>query len=210
MPYAIATDRPAFFAVTKGADTLATGQQPPNSITFTGDDKAILSDASENVFLSKMAGKAGSYKPLPDSGWLEAGSIYGYGGGLVIVRQAHSRTADAPADVPALFTVYRAGGPDVLEWVAGEKVETGTRRTYGGKTWAAVQGHYTQADYQPDKTPALWKEVTAGGPGEWDFPVAYKVDDVVTYGSAQYRCVQGHTSQAGWTPDVVPALWAVV
>ena len=30
------------------------------------------------------------------------------------------------------------------------------------------------------------------------------------YGETLYKCVQPHTTQEGWTPDVTPALWAVV
>lgn len=32
----------------------------------------------------------------------------------------------------------------------------------------------------------------------------------VRYGDYLYKCLQGHTSQPSWTPDVVPALWAVI
>lgn len=32
----------------------------------------------------------------------------------------------------------------------------------------------------------------------------------VLYGDYLYKCLQGHTSQPSWTPDVVPALWAVI
>lgn len=184
MPYAIATDQPIYWAVTKGSDTLAAGYQPPNSITFTGSDNAILSDVSENAFLGKVAGKGGAYKPLPDSGWLGAGEIYGYNGGLVIVRQPHNRTIYPPEQTTNLFTVYREGGPDVLEWVAGEKVEKGARRTFGGKTYSVVQPHVTE--YDPVKAPALWEEVREGGGiGEWKQPTgahdSYKKGDRVTW-----------------------------
>lgn len=186
MPYSLATDRPVFWAVTKGGNALEAGMQPINSVVFTGDDKAITSDTSENAFLGGMAGKVGNFRPLPDTGRLEAGDIYGYKDGLLLVRQSHDRTIYPPEDTLNLFTVYRAGGPDVLEWVAGEKVETGARRTYGGKIYAAVTGHYTQDDYTPDKTPALWKEVTTGGGiGEWKQPTgahdSYKKGDRVTW-----------------------------
>ena len=30
------------------------------------------------------------------------------------------------------------------------------------------------------------------------------------YGDTLYKCVQAHTTQADWTPDVTPALWTVV
>lgn len=39
--------------------------------------------------------------------------------------------------------------------------------------------------------------------------VAYEVDDLVTYSGVVYRCLQAHTSQAGWTPSAVASLWAV-
>lgn len=30
------------------------------------------------------------------------------------------------------------------------------------------------------------------------------------YEDALYKCVQAHTTQADWTPDITPALWTVV
>ena len=45
---------------------------------------------------------------------------------------------------------------------------------------------------------------------EWEVGKTYKADDRRRYGEKLYKCVQGHTSQADWTPDVVPALWTEV
>lgn len=42
---------------------------------------------------------------------------------------------------------------------------------------------------------------------DWEDGKAYAVGDRVKYDGLLYRCVQAHTSQADWTPDVVPALW---
>lgn len=42
---------------------------------------------------------------------------------------------------------------------------------------------------------------------DWEEDKAYAVGDRVKYNSLLYRCVQAHTSQADWTPDVTPALW---
>ena len=44
----------------------------------------------------------------------------------------------------------------------------------------------------------------------WAIGRAYAVDDRVQQGGTLYKCVQAHTSQADWTPDKTPALWAVV
>ena len=44
----------------------------------------------------------------------------------------------------------------------------------------------------------------------WSIGWAYAVDDRVQYGGILYKCVQAHTTQADWTPDITPALWVVV
>lgn len=38
----------------------------------------------------------------------------------------------------------------------------------------------------------------------------YRTDDRIQYESVLYKCVQSHTSQDDWTPDMTPALWVVV
>ena len=45
---------------------------------------------------------------------------------------------------------------------------------------------------------------------EWTSNTAYAIDTRVRYNSTLYRCVQSHTSQDDWTPDITPALWTVV
>lgn len=39
-----------------------------------------------------------------------------------------------------------------------------------------------------------------------DYTAGYKVQ----YGGKLWRCLQAHTSQPGWEPDVAPSLWAKV
>ena len=39
-----------------------------------------------------------------------------------------------------------------------------------------------------------------------DYAAGYKVQ----HGGALYKCLQGHTAQADWTPDITPALFVVV
>ncbi|MEV5548160.1 carbohydrate-binding protein [Streptomyces sp. NPDC052309] len=43
--------------------------------------------------------------------------------------------------------------------------------------------------------------------GTWAPGRSYTAGDRVTYGGAAYRCLQAHTSMAGWEPPNVPALW---
>ena len=44
----------------------------------------------------------------------------------------------------------------------------------------------------------------------WAISRAYAVDDRVQYNGMLYKCVQTHTSQADWTPDATPSLFAKV
>ena len=44
----------------------------------------------------------------------------------------------------------------------------------------------------------------------WAYPVDYAESDRRSYSSKVYKCRQAHTSQADWTPDKTPALWAVI
>lgn len=44
----------------------------------------------------------------------------------------------------------------------------------------------------------------------WQIGKAYAVDERIRYEDKLYRCVQAHTSQADWMPDVTPALWTEV
>lgn len=44
----------------------------------------------------------------------------------------------------------------------------------------------------------------------WAASVAYKAGDIREYEGNLYRCVQAHTSQADWTPDVSASLWSKI
>ena len=44
----------------------------------------------------------------------------------------------------------------------------------------------------------------------WMADHAYDTGERVQYEDTLYKCVQAHTSQNSWTPDITPALWARV
>jgi len=102
-------------------------------------------------------------------------------------------------------------------WVAGESVAMGDRRSYGDHNWMCIQNHTTQADWTPDTVPALWFKITpppaAGEYTVWDTGLQVSVGDQLWYPDVDttlYRVLQSHTTQAGWTPPAVPALWEEV
>ena len=44
----------------------------------------------------------------------------------------------------------------------------------------------------------------------WAASVTYKVGDIREHEGNLYRCVQAHTSQADWTPDLSASLWSKI
>lgn len=44
----------------------------------------------------------------------------------------------------------------------------------------------------------------------WAVEKSYALNDRVQYNNVLYKCVQAHTSQSDWTPNITPALWARV
>ena len=57
-------------------------------------------------------------------------------------------------------------------------------------------------DEQAASVPALYSA--------WETGTAYNARDRRTYGGVLYKCLQAHTSQDDWTPDVAVSLWATV
>ena len=44
----------------------------------------------------------------------------------------------------------------------------------------------------------------------WSAEDTYDAGERVRFGGALYKCLQGHTAQADWTPTAAPSLWAKV
>ena len=98
-------------------------------------------------------------------------------------------------------------------WQPGIAVSVGDVYSFGAFLWKCVQAHTTQGDWSPDLTPALWHKVeiiTEGETRVWAADISYVAGDIVAYPDAtstRYECLQAHTSQTGWNPSAVPALW---
>lgn len=93
-------------------------------------------------------------------------------------------------------------------WEAGIAVATGERYQYNGKLYKVIQAHTTQADWTPDITPALFKEVSLDEFPEWVQPTgahdAYNKGDKVTFEGKHYMSlIDGNI----WSPAAYPAGW---
>lgn len=128
-------------------------------------------------------------------------------GNLYRCLQAHTTQSDwSPDATPALWTRYYTPG-ETPAWVqptgGHDAWPLGAHVMHNGQEWVSDL---------PDNVwePGVhgWSLVDGGGaPGEWQPGVAYVIGDEVTYQGTSYRCRQAHTSQVGWEPPAVPALW---
>lgn len=89
------------------------------------------------------------------------------------------------------------------EWQNDTTYAVNDRIRYADKLYKCVQAHTSQTDWTPDKTPALWVEVSIEEFPEWHQPTgahdAYNTGDKVSYNGQHYICtVDGNV----YAPDV--------
>lgn len=88
-------------------------------------------------------------------------------------------------------------------WSENITVSVNDRYQYNDKLYKCVQAHTTQADWTPDKTPALWVEVSLDEFPEWKQPAgahdAYAKGDKVKHNGKKWES----TADANvWEPGV--------
>ena len=126
---------------------------------------------------------------------------------LDVHQMAYSLSDEKALEVMALFPAWA----DHI----GEAVEAGEnpfRTYYDGKLYRCLQTHTIQEDWTPDKTPALWVEVSIEEWPEWVQPSgatdAYSQGDKVSHNSQHWiSLIDGNV----WEPsEAVPTLWQLV
>lgn len=103
-------------------------------------------------------------------------------------------------------------------WEIGKNYQVGEYLTYGQngvgdpQLYKVVQAHTSQADWTPDKTPALYDAIGLDDAGYpvWSQPTgahdAYNNGDIVNYNGTLYRSlIDGNV----YSPDGYPAGWEV-
>lgn len=67
---------------------------------------------------------------------------------------------------------------------------------------AMVEGAHSLPDVDALNVPLMFER--------WEEGISYATGDRICHEEVLYKCAQGHTSQATWTPDITPALWVRV
>lgn len=114
---------------------------------------------------------------------------------------------DNDANIQKVSTLFN-------KYQVGIYYQMGDIFTYGNNNacYKVLQSHKSQADWQPDKTPALYKLIGSNDDGylEWKQPLgahdAYGIGDIVEYNGKLYKSlINGNV----WSPDVYAAGWEI-
>ncbi len=127
---------------------------------------------------------------------------------MIGIAKAHQLRALIERAAASLSDTDALDGVELFPaWAADTAYAADVRVRFEGKLYRCVQAHTSQADWTPDKTPALWTEVAK--PGEipvWRQPTgaqdAYNKGDKVHYpdkdGPVYVSIVDANT----WPPNV--------
>ena len=122
--------------------------------------------------------------------------------------------ADGNVWVPGEYGWRDYTDGNVPRWVqpagSGDAFPTNAEVMHKGRHWRS--NHFANV-WEPG-APGItqWDDITIKeGPQpeipEWAPGQVVVVGDKRTYQGITYTCIQSHTTQVGWTPPVVPALW---
>jgi hypothetical protein len=202
-------DKPMELLINNGgrahAITLATDE-------YIGADPSHVTQRDTKAeIMAELNALSLTLEPLPlEGGTCQDATYYDDNGKTVYCRQYHIRTSHDVSEVPALFYYTRANEPG-LEWMEQESVSVGWMRDWLGITYECLQEHVTLEGWEPPNVPALWAVPPVGN--VWQAGVAVTINQQYWYPTDQdtlYRVLQAHTTQVGWEPPNVPALWEVV
>lgn len=121
---------------------------------------------------------------------------------------AASLTDEKAMEVATVFDAWKKN----KDYTAGEFITYGENSVGDPQLYRVVQNHTSQADWTPDKTPALYLAIGLDDTGYpvWSQPTgahdAYNKGDIVNYNGTLYQSlIDGNT----YSPEVFPGGWNV-
>lgn len=184
--------------------------------------KLVIKDTTAAETVVARVKEVVLYPPFTVGEHVVVGDIRYWKGNLYRILQSHTTQADWTPDVAkSLFTRYFEPSDDPWPWVrptgAHDAYPKGARVLHKGTTWVSqidanvwepgsvgAEAFWLKEGVEPPITEPAW---AAGVKYTGDNTAGAGKGDIVTYGGRRYRCWQTHTSQVGWEPPKVPALW---
>jgi len=115
---------------------------------------AVANDGVTDEELLTMSAATPEWKPGMT---LAVGDTVMHGGGMFVVIQAHTTQAGWEPGTATQSLFRRVQQEGSTEWQPDTDYATGAECTYEGSTYTCLQGHTSQAGWEPPNVPSLWK-----------------------------------------------------
>lgn len=158
----------------QGHDNVITDRTKAGSITDNRDGTYICKMGYPNTTEQDLQDEVNTARQETAQAQAVTEALAGQGVATVEAAQVMRMTIESAA---ALLSDSEAAAVPSLSksWVVGETVKPGDRRYYAptGRLYKVCegQGHTTQADWTPDKSPAMWVVVDVEHAGTQDDPI---------------------------------------
>ena len=115
---------------------------------------AVANDGVTDEELLTMSAATPEWKPGMT---LAVGDTVMHGGSMFIVIQAHTTQAGWEPGTATQSLFRRVQQEGSTEWQPDTAYATGAECTYEGSAYTCLQGHTSQAGWEPPNVPSLWK-----------------------------------------------------
>lgn len=115
---------------------------------------AVANDGVTDEELLTMSAATPEWKPGMT---LAVGDTVMHGGSMFIVIQAHTTQAGWEPGTATQSLFRRVQQEGSTEWQPDTDYATGAECTYEGSAYTCLQGHTSQAGWEPPNVPSLWK-----------------------------------------------------
>ncbi|GAA2328714.1 carbohydrate-binding protein [Dactylosporangium salmoneum] len=203
------------------AGTFRGSSFPGNDYSWVQVDAGNTPRGLVNNYSGGTVAVAGSTEAAVGSSVCRSGSTTGWHCGTIQQKNASVTYAEGTVTGLVRTNACAEPGDSGGSWLSGAQAQGVTSGgsgncTSGGVMYFQPVNEILQAygltllttGTNPTPTPTGTGTGTPPQGGTWAPNTAYATGATVTYGGATYRCLQAHTSQVGWEPPNVPALWA--
>ena len=115
---------------------------------------AVANDGVTDEELLTMSAATPEWKP---GMILAVGDTVMHGGSMFVVIQAHTTQAGWEPGTATQSLFRRVQQEGSTEWQPDTDYATGAECTYEGSAYTCLQGHTSQAGWEPPNVPSLWK-----------------------------------------------------
>lgn len=148
------------------------------------------------------------YNPADRQAWLDAGGTLGISAFPSVLNRHDRYVDDAAVEHEPGWDVIREPPEFAPLPTTGENVPVGIY-TYNGNYYICRQEHI-RTIYEPEQTPALFSVFRPNDQKQfWIANEPVKIGELREYDGTVYECIQAHTTQIDYPPDVTPNLWKV-